>query len=57
MWERRPNRTENHWWDCFCLNIVANAMTGDQPEGVAAPPKKPQIFTFDDMMQGLQNHE
>ena len=57
MWERRPNRTENHWWDCFCLNIVANAMTGDQPEGVAVLRKPSQIFTFDDMIKGLQNAE
>ena len=28
-WELLPGRIEDHWWDCLCLSIVANAMLGD----------------------------
>lgn len=28
-WELLPGRVEDHWWDCLCLSIVANAMLGD----------------------------
>ena len=27
-WEKKPTRTENHFWDCFNLSVVANAMEG-----------------------------
>lgn len=50
IWERLPNRTENHWWDAYCLNIVANSLTGARHDATPAPRRPRKQFTFKDMM-------
>jgi phage terminase large subunit GpA-like protein len=33
-WKIRPDRTENHWWDCVVGCCVAASMQGASPEGL-----------------------
>lgn len=43
-WTMKPAQTENHWWDCFGLNIVANAMEGARHATHDAPAKVKPLF-------------
>jgi len=39
-WKMRPDRTENHWWDCLVGCCVAASMLGASPEGIASKPDR-----------------
>ena len=39
-WKMKPGRLDNHWWDCFCLTVTANAMQGQRLDVHDAPPKR-----------------
>lgn len=49
IWKIKPGRTEDHWWDCLCLNIVANAMLGGVTDEQEAQASRKPVFSFEDM--------
>ena len=49
IWKIKPGRTEDHWWDCMTLNVVANAMLGGVTDEQEAQKKKAPVFSFEDM--------
>lgn len=49
IWKIKPGRTEDHWWDCLTLNVVANAMLGGVTDEQEAQKKKAPVFSFEDM--------
>lgn len=46
-WKMKPSRYENHWWDCLCLAIVANAMAGQRLSVHDAPDTRP-LYVVDE---------
>ena len=47
-WMKIPGRTENHWWDCLCYSIVANAMEGSSLQEIDTAHKKRRRKTLKD---------
>lgn len=49
IWKIKPGRTEDHWWDCLTLNIVANAICGGVTDEQERQTAKKPVFSFEDM--------
>ena len=39
-WKKLPGRTEDHWWDCLNLAVVANFMEGGTMDEIGVPQRR-----------------
>lgn len=46
-WQVKPNRYDNHWFDCLCHCVVANAMEGDKLRTNDLPQAK-AVYTIEE---------